>query len=55
MGSKLWQRKLTWAGIGRGRGAAGAGEGDERAGAAAGSMLEMRTLGSGGGFVDPHY
>ncbi len=49
MGSRLWQRKLSWRG---GRGQGGAGEEAERA---AGPMLEMRTLGSGGGFVDPHY
>jgi hypothetical protein len=54
MGSRLWQRKLTWRG-GRGPGAVGGGEEGEAGGRAAGPMLEMRTLGSGGGFVDPHY
>lgn len=52
MGSKLWQRKIAFAGRGRGRGG-GADGGEERGGA--GSMLEMRTIASGGGFVDPHY
>ena len=53
MGSRLWQRKLTWAGRGRGLQAGGGGvEGEERA---AGPLLEMRTLGAGGGFVDPHH
>lgn len=41
MGSKLWLRRRSRAG---GEGAAGGG-----------GMIEMRTVGAAGGFVDPHY